>query len=89
MPFDLPDSLESAVPATPEETRAQARLSAALQMFERGELSSGKAAERAGIARARFLEICGQHRVPMFNCAPSHARDELTKDLDVLRKTER
>ena len=52
-----PDDFELAVQTTPEEFEAQVRLMAALKMFELGKLSSGKAAELAGVSRVEFFEI--------------------------------
>jgi predicted HTH domain antitoxin len=40
---------------------------AALKMFELGKISSGKAAELAGMLRVEFLETCGRYRVSVFN----------------------
>ena len=46
----FPNDFELAVSTTWEELEAQVRLMAALKMFELGKLSSGKAAELAGMA---------------------------------------
>ena len=62
-----PDGLELAAQATPEELEAQIRLMAALKMFELGRLSSGKAAELAGVSRVEFLEMCGRYGVSIFS----------------------
>jgi predicted HTH domain antitoxin len=83
--LEYPDNLELAVQATPEEMQAQIRLMAALKMFELGKLSSGKAAELAGLSRAEFLEMCGRYRVPVFNYAPGEIEDELRSDLAAAR----
>ena len=42
------------------------RLMAALKMFELGKVSSGKAAELAGMSRVEFIETCGRYRVSVF-----------------------
>lgn len=83
--LEYPDNLELAVQATPEEMQAQIRLMAALKMFELGKLSSGKAAELAGLSRAEFLEMCGRYRVSVFNYAPDEIEDELRSDLAAAR----
>ena len=57
--LEYPDGFEAAVQVTPEELAAQIRLMAALKMFELGKLSSGKAAELAGMSRIEFFEMCG------------------------------
>ncbi len=78
--LDLPDQLELAVQTTREELEAQIRLMAALKMFELGKLSSGKAAELAGMSRVEFLEMCGRYRVSIFNYAPEELEAELKAD---------
>ena len=67
---------------TPEELEAQIRLMAALKMFELGKLSSGKAAELAGLSRVEFLEMCGRYRVSIFNYPPEELEAELQADLE-------
>jgi len=83
---ELPDDLELAVQATPEELEAQIRLMAALKMFELGKLSSGKAAELAGLSRVEFLEMCGRYGVPIFNYSPDELEPELLSDVQAARK---
>jgi predicted HTH domain antitoxin len=84
--LEYPEGLELAVQTTPEELGAQIRLMAALKMFELGKLSSGKAAQLAGLSRVEFLEQCGRYRVSIFNYSPEELRDELQADLEAVRK---
>jgi predicted HTH domain antitoxin len=77
-PEDLPQALQ----LTQEETAAQIRLMAALKMFELGKLSSGKAAELAGLSRVEFLEACGRYRVSPFNYPAEEVEGELHSDLE-------
>ena len=58
------------------------RLMAALKMFELGKVSSGKAAELAGMSRVEFIETCGRYRVSVFKYTP----EELEKEIAVARK---
>ena len=81
-----PDNLDMAAQLTPEELEAQIRLMAALKMFELGKLSSGKAAELAGLTRVEFLEMCGRYHVPVFNYPPEEMADELRSDLETAKK---
>jgi predicted HTH domain antitoxin len=81
-----PDEFELAVQATPEELEAQIRLMAALKMFELGKLSSGQAAELAGLSRVEFFEMCGRYRVSVLNYPPEELEDELRSDLEEARK---
>lgn len=84
--LELPEDLDLAVKTTPEELGAQIRLMAALKMFELGKLSSGKAAELAGMSRVEFFEMCGRYRVPVFNYAPEELEAELGQDLEQVEK---
>jgi len=74
------------VQTTPEELQAQIRLMAALKMFELGKLSSGKAAELAGMSRVAFFEACGRYRVSVFNYPPEALEAEIKADLEAARK---
>jgi predicted HTH domain antitoxin len=69
-----------------EELEHHIRLMAALKMFELGKVSSGKAAELAGMSRIEFLETCGRYRVSPFNYSPEEAEEELKRDLREARK---
>lgn len=80
-----PAGFEQAVSMTKSELEQQIRLMAALKMFELGKLSSGKAAELAGLSRMEFLEACGRYRVSVFNYPPEEAAEELRRDLETLR----
>lgn len=81
-----PSGFEHAVHMTKEEIEQHIRLMAALKMFELGKVSSGKAAELAGMSRVEFLETCGRYRVSVFNYPPEELEAEIKKDLKTLRK---
>ena len=83
-----PEDFELAVQTTPEELEAQIRLMAALKMFELGKISSGKAAQLAGLSRVEFFEMCGRYHVPVVNYPPEALQAELQSDLEAVRKTE-
>jgi predicted HTH domain antitoxin len=78
----LPDNFELAVSLTREELAEQVRLMAALKMFELGKLSSGKAAELAGLSRVAFFDACGRYRVSLFNYGPGELERELKTEID-------
>jgi predicted HTH domain antitoxin len=77
-----PSGFELAVHMTKEEMEQHIRLMAALKMFELGKVSSGKAAQLAGMPRVEFLETCGRYRVSIFNYPPEEVEEELKKDLE-------
>lgn len=83
---NLPAGFELAVQTTPEEFEAQIRLMAALKMFELGKLSSGKAAELAGMSRVEFFEMCGRYKVSIFNYDDNEIEAELKADLAALKR---
>jgi len=83
-----PQDFELAVSTTTEELEAQVRLMAALKMFELGKLSSGKAAELAGMSRVEFFEMCGRYRVSVFNYDPEDFESELKGDLETLHRVQ-
>jgi len=82
-----PSGFELAVHMTKVELEYHIRLMAALKMFELGKISSGRAAELAGMTRVEFLETCGKYDVSIFNYPPEDLEQQLKKDLKVLRKT--
>ena len=54
------------------------RLYAALMLYQLGKLSSGMAAQMAGIARVQFLTLCGEYGIEVFQITP----EELATDLE-------
>jgi predicted HTH domain antitoxin len=81
-----PTGFEHAVHMTKEEMEQHIRLMAALKMVELGKISSGKAAELAGMSRTEFLEACGRYRVSIFNYPDDEAETEIKKDLETARR---
>ena len=81
-----PTGFEHAVHMTKEEMEQHIRLMAALKMFELGKISSGKAAELAGMSRAEFLEACGRYRIPVFNYPDEEIGEEIKKDFETAKR---
>jgi predicted HTH domain antitoxin len=77
-----PAGLEESVQTTSGEIQQQIRLMAALKMFELGKLSSGKAAELAGLSRVGFFEACGRYKVSVFNYPADELEDEIQRDFE-------
>lgn len=82
-----PPDFADAVQLTQNELNRQILLMAALKMFELGKISSGKAAQLAGMTRVDFLEICGEYKVSIFNYQDDEIEDELLNDLKNIEKT--
>jgi predicted HTH domain antitoxin len=81
-----PSGFELAVHMTKKELEYHIRLMAALKMFELGKVSSGKAAQLAGMSRVEFLETCGRYRVSVFNYSPEEVEREIREDVQTIRK---
>lgn len=81
-----PPGFADAVHLTESELEQQLLLMAALKMFELGKVSSGKAAELAGMSRVEFLTKCGQYKVSIFNYSDDELRQEIASDLATLEK---
>ena len=78
----LPEGFEQAVQLTTAELESQIRLMAALKMFELGKLSSGKAAELAGLSRIGFFEACARYKVSVFNYSAGELEAQIRQDLE-------
>ena len=81
-----PSGFELAVHMTKEEMEHHIRLMASLKMFELGKVSSGKAAQLAGMTRVEFLETCGRYRVSVFNYPLEEVEREIRKDLETSKE---
>lgn len=83
--IEYSEGLEASIAMTRPELEAQIRLMAALKLFELGKLSSGKAADLAGISRVEFFEMCGYYHVPIMNYSADELGTELAPDIAALR----
>ncbi len=81
-----PAGLEDVVHLTKPELEHHLRLMAALKMFELGKISTGKAAELAGMSRVDFFEACGRYRVSIFNYSDEDIEAELDSELATIKK---
>jgi len=81
-----PPGFENAVHLTKEELEAHVKLMAALKMFELGKISSGKAAEFAGLSRTEFYEACSRYKVSISNYSEDEVKSEIKNDLETLKK---
>jgi hypothetical protein len=59
----VPEEIRQMINRTPEELARDMRLYTALMLFRLKKLSSGAAAEMAGIPRVQFLDLCAEYDI--------------------------
>ena len=55
----------------------EARVLFAVTLYEAGKVSLGQAAQLASFSKRAFMDVLGQHKVPVFN----YASDDLAEEL--------
>jgi predicted HTH domain antitoxin len=73
----LPGEIRQMLNRTSEELARDVRLYAALMLFRLGKLSSGAAAEMAGVPRIVFLDLCAEYDIPVSQITADDLRKEL------------
>lgn len=64
--FEIPEEILISLKETPETISQELRSLAAMKLFELGKLSSGRAAQLAGMSRVEFLLMLGSYKVSPF-----------------------
>ncbi len=62
--IEYPESWPAATGSSADRFEGEARMALAMKLFEMGRLSSGQAAQLAGVSRVAFLLSCSQWNVP-------------------------
>ncbi len=76
--IELPDSVLRSLHETAECFAKDVRLLAAVKLYELRKLSSGRAAELAGMSRVQFFHRLADYGVELYAATP----DELRSDLE-------
>jgi len=74
----IPGEIQRMLNRTTEEMGRDLRLYAALMLFRLGKLSSGAAAELAGVPRVMFLDLCAEYDIPVSQITPDELLQELS-----------
>ncbi len=74
---DCPDSVLISLKETPGNFAREAVKLLAVKLYEMEKLSSGRAAEFAGMSRVSFLQSLEKYNAPIFNLT----KEELQRDL--------
>jgi predicted HTH domain antitoxin len=65
--FSIPDEILLALKATPDALASRIRFAASVKLYEMGELSSGAAAQLAGVPKPYFLSHLTDYGVNTFD----------------------
>jgi len=76
----MPSEIRQMLNRTVEEMSRDVRLYAALMLFRVGKLSSGAAAEMAGLPRVMFLDLCADYNIPVSQITADDLRREMDHD---------
>jgi len=75
--FSVPDEILLALKATPDALASKIRFAASVKLYEIGQLSSGAAAQLAGVPKPYFLSRLADYGVNTFD----FSEEELIHDL--------
>jgi len=73
----IPGEVRHMLNRTTEELARDIQLYAALMLFRTGKLSSGAAAEMAGVPRVMFLDLCAEYGIPITHITGADLWQEL------------
>jgi predicted HTH domain antitoxin len=77
MTIPYPEDLLAELGTTPEAFEQELRFLVAAKLYELGRLSSGRAADLAGLPRVTFLNALGRYQISVFN----YSAEELEREI--------
>ncbi len=84
--MQYPDDLPQAFGKTHKEFEQELKFLVAAKLYEMGGISSGKAAELAGLNRVFFLENLSRYRISVFNYSLKELNREIRESKDRAEK---
>lgn len=79
--ISYPEDLPKAMGESPEDFERKLKFLVAAKLYELGRISSGRAAEIAGMHRVEFLNRLGRYRISVFN----YPLEELEREIQGAR----
>jgi len=76
--LEIPEEVLISLKETPSELSRDIRMLAAVKYYQMGKLSSGRAAQLAGVSRISFLQALSLYGVSIFDLTP----EELKQDIE-------
>lgn len=76
--LEVPGEVLVSLKESPQEFSKNILMLSAIKLYEMGKLSSGRAAQLAGLSRVHFLQSLSSYNVPIFDLT----EDELLQDVN-------
>ncbi len=77
--LEIPDRSLEALSGSPQTAAKELCLAAAMKLYEIGKLTSGGAAELAGVARVEFLARLRDYNIPAFRLTEEELREDVER----------
>lgn len=75
--LEVPEEVLVSLKESPQEFSRDILMLSAIKLYEMGKLSSGRAAQLAGVSRIRFLQSLSRYNVPVFDLTEEELRQDV------------